>query len=74
MPKKFREMILNLGLSHCDDEQYEPDYVAEVLDRFLTRNYSPNGRGSFFYIPGAKGMPQIDLWRQMLGWLKTKER
>lgn len=65
-------MLRNLGLSHMTNEYFEEEYVSEVLNRFISRNYDPNGAGGLFIIND----PHIDManepiWRQMCLWCDT---
>lgn len=65
----FGPMIRNLGLEKMDDQHFNPIEVHHVLRTFLDRDYSPDGRGSLFYIPGiTQDMRQMEIWRQMMLW------
>ena len=46
----FWEMIVNLGLGAMYDRQYDGEYVESVINRFLDRQYEPDGRGGLFTI------------------------
>ena len=44
----FRNMLVNLGLRSMSDDRFDPDYVDMVIDRFLEREYEPDGTGGLF--------------------------
>lgn len=47
----FWYMIVSLGLSGMTDSNYDADYVDMVLDRFMDREYSPDGNAvSFMFL------------------------
>lgn len=66
-------MIESLGLAGYDDQHWNPMAVEEIIERFLERDYSPDGLGSLFYIPGAEeDLRQVEIWYQMLTWINWK--
>lgn len=46
----FWDMIVNLGLGSMTDRRFDEEYVEEVVERFLNREYEPDGRGGLFTI------------------------
>lgn len=46
----FWIMITNLGLGGMDDKKYDPRKVDEVMERFLRREYEPDGAGGLFKV------------------------
>lgn len=60
----FQIMIRNLGLDIYDDYWFFEDDVDDILSRFLTRNYGPNGEGNVFILKHADPR-KIDLWLQL---------
>lgn len=46
----FWQMIVNLGLGGMSDEHFDKRYVIDIVDVFLHREYSPDGRGGLFTI------------------------
>ena len=44
----FWGMVTNLGLGAMTDSRYDEEYVDYILDRFLDREYDPNGKGGLF--------------------------
>ena len=68
----FWRMIANLHLNGMEDQRYDRDYVDQILDRFLHRDYSPDGDGGLFKIPGIKDdLREVEIWTQMLWYLDT---
>lgn len=59
----FWTMIRNLGIAEMDDIHYDEGMVTIVLHDWMNRLYSPNGRGSLFYIPGCESdVRSVDIW------------
>lgn len=68
----FWLMVTNLGLGGITDDSYDREYVSDVLDRFLNREYEPNGRGGLFWIRKCTDdLRDIEIWRQMMWYLNT---
>ena len=68
----FWGMITSLGLGGLRDDRYDPDYVEDVLDRFLDRDYEPDGRGGLFTIRHCdEDLRDVQIWRQMSWYLDT---
>ena len=68
----FWGMVISLGLGSMYDEQYDVDYVEQILDVFLNREYEPNGRGGLFTIRNCKkDLRDVEIWYQMCWYLDT---
>lgn len=66
----FWNMIVSLGLGTMTDEQFDFDYVEEVVYRFLNRRYSRNGKGGLFTIEDTNvDMRSVEIWYQMCWYL-----
>ena len=66
----FWTMITNLGLGQMDDSKFDNDYCLDVIDQFLTRRYSPNGKGGLFIIEHPKrDLRDVDIWCQFMWYL-----
>lgn len=66
----FWNMIISLGLNHMTDDKYDPDMVTDILDRFLSRTYAPNGEGGLFIIHNPSiDMRSTEIWYQMCYYL-----
>ena len=64
----FWDMVSNLGLGDMDDYHYDEDYVDDVIDRFLYREYKRNGEGGLFTIENCPhDLRTVEIWYQM-GW------
>lgn len=62
----FWEMLVNLGLGSMHDENFDEDYVDEVIERFHDRNYEPNGKGGLFTVENPPiDMRRAEIWYQM---------
>lgn len=68
----FWGMMNSLGLGAMYDDLYDPNYVKMVIDRFLDREYEPNGKGGLFTIRDCdKDLRDVEIWFQMLWYLDT---
>ena len=76
--KWFWDMIDSLGLAEMTDDRFDFDYVEEVIERFLMRDYERSGKGGLFYIPENKvDMRKEEIWYQLmryLNWIIEKGR
>lgn len=65
-------MVDSLGLNGMIDGEYDPEFVDIVLERFMDREYEPNGKGSLFYIPTTtKDLRKIEIWYQACEYLNA---
>ena len=68
--KWFFEMIESLGLLDMDDGHFEKVIAADILDRFMRREYRPDGRGGLFTISDSEhDMREAEIWYQMMWYL-----
>ena len=66
----FWAMVVNLGLGSMTDDKFDRDYVEDVIDVFLERNYEPNGKGGLFYIRNCDAdLRDIEIWMQLCWYL-----
>ena len=66
----FWGMIVSLGLGSMIDSRYDRDFVRDVIDRFLHRDYEPDGTGGLFKINGCKhDLRKVEIWIQLLWYL-----
>ena len=62
----FWEMIVNLKLDEFDDANYNETKVTQIVNRFLSRKYQPNGKGGLFFIANPReDLRKVDIWMQM---------
>lgn len=68
----FWGMISNLGLSSMTDNRYDSEYVDYVIDRFLNREYDPDGKGGLFRIKDCdEDLRKVQIWYQLLWYLDS---
>lgn len=68
----FWGMINNMGLGSMDDDNFDEDHVENCINRFLKREYSPNGRGGLFTIRNCKtDLRKVEIWDQLCWYLNT---
>lgn len=66
----FWMMIVNLGLGQMDDSKFDKNNCIYVINQFLQRKYSKNGRGGLFVLERPKGdMRNVDIWCQFMWYL-----
>lgn len=66
----FWEMIVSLGLGSMLDYSYDEKYVDDVLERFLNREYEPNGKGGLFTVRNCDyDLRDAEIWVQMCAYL-----
>lgn len=66
----FWIMLINLGLGSMSDDRYDREFVSEVIERFLNREYEPNGRGGLFLIRNTqRDLRNMEIWFQMCEYL-----
>lgn len=70
--KWFWGMIDNLGLGRMSNSNYDPDFVDCVVECFLERKYSRDGEGGLFTVTSnQRDQRRVDIWYQMLGYLRN---
>lgn len=68
----FWAMIVNLGLGGETDANFRESRVAARVDRFLRRNYEPDGEGGLFRVEGCdQDMRGVEIWYQMHKYLES---
>lgn len=68
----FWKMINNLGLGHMNDRFYDRYIVDEVIDRFLDREYEPDGQGGLFTIKNCgRDLRDVEIYYQLCWYLDT---
>lgn len=62
----FWSMIFNLGLREMYDAAFDKDICGRIIQRFLEREYSPDGDGGLFTIKNCEyDLRRVDIWCQM---------
>lgn len=68
----FWGMVSNLGLGSMDDERFDRQYVDQVLDIFLNREYEPDGRGGLFTVRHCdRDLRNVEIWKQLCWYLDS---
>ena len=68
----FWGMIESLGLESMDDTSFNRNYVDDVIDIFLSRDYGRDGRGGLFTIKHPKrDLRTVEIWYQMNWYLDS---
>jgi len=66
----FWGMITNLGLGSMSDDIFDEDEVDYIVERFLNREYEPDGKGGLFTIKRCKyDLREIEIWYQLCWYL-----
>ena len=66
----FWEMVKNLGLKSMTDSNFDKRLVEENVNRFLDREYEPNGKGGLFMISNCKhDLRNYEIWYQLCWYL-----
>lgn len=68
----FWNMIVSLGLGCETDNNFDRIHVDKTIDRFLKREYEPDGQGGLFTIKYSDcDMRSIEIWYQMCHYMDT---
>lgn len=68
----FWSMIVNLGLGAMIDRRFDKKFVSEVIDRFLNREYEPNGKGGLFVLRDCdRDLRNVDIQHQLCWYLNS---
>lgn len=66
----FFEMVESLGLLPMDDRHFDRAAAADILVRFMRREYAPDGRGGLFTVRNPRrDMRRTEIWYQMMWYL-----
>ena len=68
----FWGMIVNLGLGSMTDNRYDEDFVTETIERFLDRDYEPDGKGGLFTVRNCdRDLRYVEIWYQLCWYLDS---
>lgn len=68
----FWSMVTNMGLGAMYDGNFDERLVDDILDRFLSREYEPDGRGGLFRVRNwDRDMRTAEIWHQLLAYINT---
>lgn len=66
MSQWFWKMLSNLGLASMSDRYFDRDFVTDRIERFLDRDYAPDGKGGLFRIRDCdRDLRDVEIWHQM---------
>ena len=66
----FWSMIRSLGLMNMHDEHYEYHTANMIINQFLDRQYSPDGKGGLFTLRHClDDLRTVEIWHQLLWYL-----
>ena len=66
----FWSMVVSLGLGSMMDSRFDARYVEDVIERFLDRDYEPDGRGGLFTIRNCdRDVRDMEIWHQLCYYL-----
>lgn len=65
----FWTMVVNLGLGNMTDSKFNKEYCEFVIDKFLNREYTQNGKGGLFSIEDDRDMRATEIWDQAMWYL-----
>lgn len=70
----FWGMITNLGLGAMHDANFDKKYVESAVERFLNREYEPNGEGGLFTVRNRDtDLRTVEIWYQLCWYLDSIE-
>ena len=68
----FWNMVVSLGLGDQMDERFDKRHVDDTLQRFLDREYAPNGQGGLFTIRSCgRDLRKVEIFHQLCWYLGT---
>ena len=68
----FWGMVVSLGLGGMTDDQFDRHFVDYTINKFLDRDYEPNGKGGLFTIRNCdRDLREVEIWYQLNWYLDT---
>lgn len=68
----FWVMVVNLGLGDQMDDRFDRRHVEATIQRFLDREYEPNGQGGLFMIRNCdRDLRKVEIFYQLCWYLGT---
>lgn len=68
----FWGMMVSLGLGSMQNRFYDIEKVDAIVERFLNREYEPNGKGGLFTLKHCDtDLRNVEIWHQLLWYLNT---
>lgn len=68
----FWTMLSNLGLASMSDRYFDRTFVIDQLERFMDRDYAPDGKGGLFRIRDCdRDLRNVEIWHQLCWYLDS---
>ena len=68
----FWGMLVNLDIADMTDDRFNKRLVSDIINRFLYREYSPDGRGGLFTVRGRnRDLRDVEIWDQLNWYLDS---
>ena len=68
----FWGMLNNLGLGAQFDSRFDEVYTERVIERFLNRDYEPDGTGGLFTVNNTdRDLRDVEIWYQLCWYLDS---
>ena len=68
----FWGMITNLGLGSMTDDRFDEKRAYYIINRFLNREYEPNGNGGLFTVRNCdRDLRDVEIWYQLCWYLDS---
>lgn len=66
----FWNMIDNLGLASMNNVSFDSNYIDDVIQKFVDREYGRNGEGGLFTVKHCRrDLRSVEIWYQMCWYL-----
>ena len=66
----FWGMVASLGLTGMSDDMFDLIEAKDIIERFLDREYSPDGKGGLFTIRDCEyDLRDVEIWTQLCWYL-----
>ena len=66
----FWSMIVSLEINTMNDKQFDENYIYDCLERFINREYAPNGKGGLFTLDNPdRDLTDVEIWYQAMWYL-----
>lgn len=68
----FWDMVATMGLGSMNDSNFNEWLVADVVTRFLNREYEADGRGGLFRVRDwDRDMRSVEIWHQLMAYINS---
>ena len=71
---RFWSMLVNLGLGHMDNENYDENIIIDILRIFMANEYQSDGSGGLFKLSGNRDATKMEIWSQLMASLLENEK